>query len=310
MVAIIIPSYGQFDRLSRCVDSVLRSTSTSGTLELVVVTSGYSPAEVESLKSRGCKVVQLSAKAPTSRSRNIGASRTSADYLMFLDDDNVIAPDAIAILEETLRSSRQVTVVGPAMYYASAPTRLWCAGVRRSRVLMKTTLRSQLPVPAPTLIPSEDLPNCFMVRRLDFETVGGFDAVHFPQQWEEGDLARRLVSVAGGGVFVVPRAKTWHSIEPSLVRRLHMRDQDRAFLVARGRGMFTALHGDRLQWIAYIVAAQWMFAALYLSAALSLPRGARWPVVTGYAKGLWAGLFDGKDARSQRASRAVSAVHR
>lgn len=300
MVSVVIPSYGNFAGLLRCLDSVQSSTRMPhGSFEEVVVTSGYTDEEVESLRFRGSRVTQLDRPAPTSLSRNIGAESCTAKFLLFLDDDNVVAPDAIFLLSEALSRWDDAVVVGPAMYYGTAPDRLWCAGVRRSRVLMKTTFRTQLPDPTPERMSSDDFPNCFMVRRKEFETINGFDALRFPQQWEEGDLARRLAGRFGGAAFVVPQSRIWHYIELPLVRRLHLRNGDRAFLVARGRAMFTALHGDSLQWLAYLVAAQWMFGAFYLSTTLSLPRSQRTSVLVGYLKGMRAGLVHGWRARAE-----------
>jgi GT2 family glycosyltransferase len=164
---------------------------------------------------------------------------------------------------------------------------------------MKTTFRQDLPDVLPERMPSEDFPNCFMVRRSDFDAVGGFDAIRFPQHMEEADLARRLFRSTGSRAYVVPQARVWHHIETQLAQRLHLRNAKRAWLCAHGRAMFTAIHGDRLQWIAYLVAAQWLFAAFYIGAALSVPSGNRRGVVSGYIRGLRAGLIDGWRARNQ-----------
>lgn len=266
---------------------------------MIVITSGYSDEELASLRRRGCKVVALSSPVSVSESRNTGVQSSAGEYLLFLDDDNVVAPSSTGLLQQSLAAWPDAVVVGPAMYYGGAPDRLWCAGVRRSRVLMKTAFRHDLPVALPDRMPSEDFPNCFMVRRSDFDSVNGFDAIRFPQQWEEADLARRLVRSTGGGVYVVPRARIWHHIETQMAQRLHLRNARRAFLCARGRGMFTAIHGNTLQWIAYLIAAQWMFGAFYIAAALSLPSSNRLGVVSGYMRGLWAGLIDGWQARRQ-----------
>ncbi len=307
MVSVITPSYGRFSDLVACVDSVHASAqATTGGLEMIVVTSGYAEGELASLRSRGCQVVELSSPVSASESRNTGVRSSTGEYLLFLDDDNVVAPEAAGLLQRSLAAWSDAVVVGPTMYYLGAPDRLWCAGVRRSRVLMKTTFRQDLPDVLPERMPSEDFPNCFMVRRSDFDAVDGFDATRFPQQWEEADLARRLVRSTRGRAYAVPKARLWHHIETQLAQRLHLRNAKRAFLCARGRAMFSAVHGDRLQWVAYVIAAQWMFAAFYIGAALSLPSGNRLGVVSGYMRGLWAGLFDGWRARNQDRAAAPS----
>jgi GT2 family glycosyltransferase len=297
MVSVITPSYQRFSALLACVESVQAAQIPDGGIEVIVVTSGYSDLELEELRKRGCTIIDLSTPASTSESRNLGAKSSSGEYLLFLDDDNVVAPNSIWLLWHSLAAWPDAALVGPAMYYGAAPNRLWCAGVSRSRVLMKTTFRRDLPEVLPERMPSDGLPNCFMVRRSDFEAVNGFDADHFPQHFEETDLARRLVDSSSGHVFVVPSAHIWHHIDMQLAQRLHMRNADRAYFCARSRAMFTALYGDRLQWIAYLLAAQWMFATLYVGAAMWLPSNQRIHVIRGYLRGQWAGLIDGWHAR-------------
>lgn len=297
---VVVPSYGNFASLVRCVSSVTQgSTKTAGPVQTVVVTSGYEPEQVAALRSLSCQVLELERPVPTSQSRNLGAAAAAGQFLLFVDDDNVLDIEAIAALANSMRSWADACVVGPAMYYGGFPERLWCAGVRRSRVLMRTTFRQSLPTPLPARMPSEDFPNCFMVRRSEFEAIRGFDASRFPQQWEEGDLARRLSRATGGKAYLVPQARVWHFIEAPLVRRLHLRNSDRAFLVARGRGVFTAVHGDRLQWAAYVIAAQWMFGVFYLGATLRMPRSIRIQLMIGYIRGMRAGLLEGWRIRSR-----------
>lgn len=300
LVSVITPSYQRFADLLACVQSVRASVQVDEGIEVVVVTSGYSQAELAALQRLGCRIVGLSEPACTSDSRNLGVAASSGDYLLFLDDDNVVAPDAISLMLDALGTWSDAALVGPSMYYLSDPGRLWCAGVHRSRILMRTTFRQQLPGVIPQRMPSDDLPNCFMVRRDEFCAVNGFDSVRFPQHYEEADFAHRLVRHTGRHVYVVPTARIWHDIDSQLVHRLHLHNGGRAYLCARGRAMFTAVHGDNIQWAAFLMASQWLFAALYVGAAIRLPSDDRGAVIRSYLRGFWAGLVDGRRARAER----------
>jgi len=277
---------------------------------MVVVTSGYNKAELEELDGLGCRVIDVGLPVSTSMSRNLGAESSIGDYLLFLDDDNTVAQDAIWRLWHSLSSWPDAAEVGPAMYYGSDRERIWCAGVSRTRLLMKTTFRQQLPPVLPDRLPSDDFPNCFMVRRTDFNAIGGFDAEHFPQHMEEADLARRLMGAAGGRVYTVASARVWHYIDKQLASRLHMRDPERAYFCARGRAVFTAIYGDRLQWATYVVVGQWLFTLLYLGATLSMSSDMRIGIFRGYIRGLFSGLADGWHIRGTMPFvRAGSSVH-
>jgi GT2 family glycosyltransferase len=211
---------------------------------------------------------------------------------MFLDDDNEVAANTIWELCRALGQWSDTVMVGPAMYYATARDKIWCAGVERSRLLMRTSFRTRLPTPIPERLPSEDFPNGFMVRREQFEAVGGFDAIGFPQHMEESDLARRLGSLAGQVAYCVPTAKVWHSIDISLAHRLHLHDPARAYWTANGRAYFTAVYGTRLQWFLYAAVGQWALAALHVCAAFGGSRS-RGAVALSYLRGGYAGFRRG-----------------
>ena len=298
-VSVVIPSYGRFEALLRCVGSLRQSTPLPGAgVDITVVTSRYGPAELSVLQSERCQVVLLDEVASASRSRNIGARGAPGRYLLFLDDDNVVAPDMIWWLWRSLQNWTDACMVGPAMYYDSIPTRVWCAGVTRSRFFMKTKLLTNLPPDLSERVPSEDFPNCFMVRRSEFIHVMGFDEGAFPQHMEEADLARRLVATTQRRIYCVPRARLWHSINPSLADRLHLHSPDRAYLTSRSRTLFMARYASTPQWLAYLLIGQWALLAVHCWAALTAatPMSA---VVFALARGTLAGAREGNRVRRQ-----------
>ncbi len=297
MVSVIIPSFGRIGPLYRCVESVRASTpQPPGGLEVIVITSSYSGPETASIEAIGATVVRRVGTVWVSDARNTGAALATGEYLLFLDDDNVIAPDAIWHLYSAFIHWPETSVAGPVMYYGSTPTKIWCAGVRRSRVFMKTHLNTTLPSPIPARLESEDFPNCFMVRGADFQSVSGFDARGFPQHMEESDLARRILAMKGGRVYCVPAAKYWHFIGTSFARRLHMHDDRWAFWNARNRTLFVAMYGDRVQWLAHVAIGQWALACVYIGVAvIQSPDGAA--VTAAYIRGMFEGLKLGIRAR-------------
>ena len=297
MVSVVVPSFSRLDRLMQCLDSVVRSEpQPPGGIEVIVITSTYSDDEVAEIEKLGARVVRRDGTVWVSEARNIGAGAASGEYLLFLDDDNTLALDAIWHLYQSFLRWPETTVAGPVMYYGSVPLKIWCAGVSRSRVFMKTRLSTSLPIPTPERLESEDFPNCFMVRAKDFRNVHGFDVEDFPQHMEESDLARRLRAQKGGYAYCVTAAKDWHYIGASFARRLHMHDARRAFWIARGRTFFTAVYGDRLQWFAYVAIGQWALAAVYLGATV-LQAPDRIAVTLAYLRGMLAGFKLGTQAR-------------
>jgi len=92
MVSIIIPSYNRIESLLKAIESISRQTNNG--YEIIVVDDGSTDGTPEVLKKEFNAVSVFSTKerlGPT-HARNIGISRSSGEYLWFLDSD-VILPD-------------------------------------------------------------------------------------------------------------------------------------------------------------------------------------------------------------------------
>jgi GT2 family glycosyltransferase len=295
-ISIVIPSVSRQSSLERLLDSIeLAKRQTPFDVEIIVVCSGYPEGVVGSL--RADKVVQFEHMPRVSAARNAGAAAAAGRYLLFVDDDNVIAPDMLCALYSGMEQGN-ACVVAPVMYYLSQPERPWCVTVHRTRVLARTIFNRD-PVPSSAgLLSSEDFPNCFMVCAADFLAVGGFDEQRFPQHFEESDLCRRLAIHTRRGIYCVAAARDWHDIAPEPMRELHLKSDYMAYQCARARALFLAMYGTNVQWYAFVAIGQWLFAAFYILAAI---RGRGWrsaqPLVLSYLKGVVHGVKQGLHAR-------------
>jgi GT2 family glycosyltransferase len=75
-----------------------------------------------------------------------------------------------------------------------------------------------------------------MVRRKDFEAIGGFDE-KYKVMYEEADFAYRLKRKFKQGVFLYSAAKIYHNISPCK-RPYIFESNERAYLVGRNRIYF------------------------------------------------------------------------
>jgi GT2 family glycosyltransferase len=316
MVSVIIASFNRFNRLVDCVKYVSASDPLpDGGIEMIVVTSTYSLQERESLAGLGCSLVALPRQVLVSAAHNAGAARARGDLLLFLDDDNTVAIEAIYLMATALNTWDEAVLVGPVMYYGDAPDKIWCAGVSRTPILMRTTLRTELPSPTPDRIQSEDFPNCFMCRRSDFDRVNGFDENSYPMHMAESDFARRLVASSGRRVYCVARARVWHHIAPSFGRRVHLMyrselasadNAKRAYWIGRSRALFAAEYGSTIQFLLFTLLGQWLIAFIYVSALLLGPRRGRLGQIRAYVAGVFSGIGAGIGLRLKDAHAGAS----
>lgn len=143
--------------------------------------------------------------------RNIGWRAAVAELCVFIDDDNIVAPDA---LEHLVRAAAEpgVGLVGPVIYDDTNPDRIWCGGVTRSMWTTRTTFlyRGQVLPAALKPWPTDEMPDAFCVRRRILEAIGGFDDTRFPFHYDEADLGVRIRNL-GLRTIVAPSAAAWHS---------------------------------------------------------------------------------------------------
>lgn len=113
-VSVIIPTYNRSALLSEAVDSVL--TQTYGVHEIVIVDDGSdephrSALEALARRSRLIRVHALPFHGERSRARNEGLARATGEYVVFLDDDDLLDAGMIASAVRSFVTGAPVDVV-------------------------------------------------------------------------------------------------------------------------------------------------------------------------------------------------------
>jgi GT2 family glycosyltransferase len=149
---------------------------------------------------------------------NVGikwALNGGANYVMLLNNDTIIAPDAVDLLVEAVEADPEVGVAGPTVYYHEDPERIWSAGgvVNWQRGSTHMVGLDQVDQGqfggAPRRV--DFVTGCAMlVDRATLERAGLLDGRFF-MYYEEAEWCLRA-SKAGAGIVHVPRAKVWHKI--------------------------------------------------------------------------------------------------
>ena len=304
LVSIIIPTFNRKTELLRLLDSITRLDYPASRLEIVVVDDHSSDGTVEAVKENFPYVhtYRHDRERWVSAARNTGLSNSKGDFLLFIDDDNVMDPNCVRELISTFTDPDhpKVGLVGPLMFYLTRPDTVWCAGIKRNMITSKTTFvgRDEVDRGQYRLVTeSDDFPNCFMASRQSIEAAGPFDAHNFPINYEESDIARRIQR-AGFKILCNPSAKVWHDIEPPLAggsrnRLFHMGGAFRAYYMSRNRIIFHRLYSGRVRFACFTTVFLWLFTVFYLRIIIidsDKKMGDRLTIASGYLSGLVDGL--------------------
>ncbi|RLE90004.1 MAG: hypothetical protein DRN04_15685 [Thermoprotei archaeon] len=296
LVSIVIPTYNRKEKLERLIRSILESDYPKDKLEIIVVDDASTDGTYEHIKKLfpQVKVIRNDEEKLLAESRNIGIRASRGRYIFVIDDDNIIDKNTIKELVEFMEKHPEVGVAGPIMYFLNDPTRIWCAGVKRSYWTTITKLigfntRDNGRYKEP--YESEDFPNAFITRREVFEKVGLLNSKIFPIHYDEGDFCQRARR-AGYKVMVVPTAKVWHDIplpERDRASSLHLKSPMRAYFATRNRILYHWVYStNSLQRVSSLFFS--MIIAIYYTITVLRSKGKNGLHII---KALLMGLIDG-----------------
>src|SRR6266542_1853720 len=183
MVSVIIPTYNRARLLVQAVESVL--TQTFADYEIIVAADG-STGETRAALDGFAHVLQFrhlyQSNCGRSTARNLGIAHARGQWLLFLDSDDLLLPDALTQLH-------RAAVEHPMAGLVVGQTQFTDERLRLQRTL---TPRLASGAPYPSLIACEFflLPGAFIVRCDVLAEVGGFDPMVEPA--EDYDFALRV----------------------------------------------------------------------------------------------------------------------
>jgi GT2 family glycosyltransferase len=212
-VSIILLAWKRIDLLLTCLRSLADTIGRAVTYEVIVVSNDAPQAFKDVLRSQvdGIRLVEAQTNQGFGGGCNLGASVARGEYLVFLNDDCVVAPGWLDWLVSTADANPQAGAVGSVVLFPDgsiqeAGSVIWADG-------------STMPVGRNA--PGDSLEWHF-VRRVDYASacsllvtrrawdhVGGFDAEYYPAYYEDVDLCL-LLQEAGYQVLVEPRSRAWH----------------------------------------------------------------------------------------------------
>ena len=252
-VDIIIPYYKRRDMLERCLDSLENTIYPS--MSIIVVDNGGKEAGLVFLvkRYRNARLERLAVNRGYAGGCNAGLKCSSADYVVFMNDDTIHDPlwlerlvlvagndDRIAALQPKILSLRQSGKGKKLFDYAGAAGGMmdrlgypWCLGRRSARLEFD---EGQYDIEQDIFWASGV---AMFVKRAVVEELGGFDEDFF-MQMEEIDLSWRM-KLAGYHVRSVPSSVIQHqggaSLQGGTVEKIYFNHRNNIAMQLKNRSM-------------------------------------------------------------------------
>jgi glycosyltransferase involved in cell wall biosynthesis len=245
-ISVIIPTYLREAQLLEAIGSVLKQREVS--FEIIVVddsAAGSARNATASLKDP--RVHYMLRPEPSGGRpalvRNDGARIARGRYLYFLDDDDLLEPDALSEMSQALDAAPEAGMVfGTITPFGDDKKRLseheaYFKNARR----IAQRLRGRRALTASLLFQSAITVNsACMARRTAFEGVGGYDG-EIPV-CEDADLWARI-ALATGYIFIDKPVVRYRTGAPSLMHNLAEHDEKLHVSYRRIQGKFRQSHG-------------------------------------------------------------------
>lgn len=295
LVSVAIPSHNRKAMLTRLIKSVQESTYKH--VEIIVVDdcSTDGTAEVEQEFGDVIQYFRLTANRGVAAARNYALSKCNGQYILLIDDDNILSANCIEVLENQLASQDNVLMAGPVMRYLKAPDKIWWAGTKRNMTTSWTHFIHRNDIDqAPDVWDTDDFPNAWMLKKSVLRNTYFDESLYM--HYEESDFAYRLKQSLQGNFIVVKDANVFHDVSFDDVDQIRRRwlDKQRVFYTGKNRAVFHKRYSRTLQRLAYLLFWNWVFTYFYIIFIMRLNLGGFGTNITialTYLRGSIVGVF-------------------
>lgn len=222
-VVIVIVSYQAREHLERCLES-LKAAPPRRSHEIVVVDNRSSDGSPDRVAAGwpAVQLIRLPENVGFAAATNVGIRRTRSEFVLLLNSDAIVSPDAIDRLVAALERQPEVAAIGPRLVDAAGRTELSFGRMisplneLRQKLLMRAHARGMPGARAYVrrLVSRSQTPEwisgaCLLVRRADAERAGLLDERFFLYA-EDVDFCARLRAL-GRLIRFTPEVEVVHA---------------------------------------------------------------------------------------------------
>lgn len=247
-ISIVIPTRKRNEKLVRLLDSLYASDFNN--FEIIIVNDDIEELHTAQFKYKNIVILNNKSNRGLAYSRNRGARMSKSEYILFVDDDNVVEKDMLGLLYDGIQKNKDLAAIGPMTYFYSSPNKLWFLGggfnIATTRAYFYTEIEKKRMVGS-ILFRTENLHNCFMIRKDLGDTVGWFDEKLF-MGGTEFDLFMRIKKINKKYFLATHiKAKCYHDTAEKgsdTMRNLGLENTRRLYYFQRNRGVFVRRYGS------------------------------------------------------------------
>ncbi|GGH76632.1 CDP-glycerol glycerophosphotransferase [Pullulanibacillus pueri] len=144
-VSVIVPIYNVEQYLEECLDSLVNQTLDAEDLEVIMVNDGSmdgSPSIMENYSDSYPNFKSFHKEnGGLGQARNFGVEKACGDYIVFLDSDDYVAPQAYELMVETALATGSDIVVGNVERFNS--TKVYPSGLHK-KIFRETVLKTHI----------------------------------------------------------------------------------------------------------------------------------------------------------------------
>jgi GT2 family glycosyltransferase len=220
-VYVVTVTWNNLHDTQECLESLHRVDYAN--MHMVVLDNGSTDGTVAMLSSRFPKItiIEKPENLGFARGYNAGiqwALDQGAEYVLVLNNDTTVDARFVDELVQRGQDHRQPAMLVPKILYYDDPTRIWCAGARKTWLPPRVKMIGFDKLDAPRYNQTSEL-DCatgcaLLIHRQILSDVGMFDPTYSPAYQEDYDFCFRVRN-QGYKILYVPTAQVWHKVSRS-----------------------------------------------------------------------------------------------
>ncbi|MGQ0826912.1 MAG: glycosyltransferase [Bacteroidota bacterium] len=119
LLSVIVPVYNVEDYIEDCLNSLINQTIGISNIEVLIIDDCSPDKSIDVIKNRfskkhikNFKIIRHPSNKGLGGARNTGIEKASADYIYFLDSDDVLYPNALKVLYDQITDTKSDIAIG------------------------------------------------------------------------------------------------------------------------------------------------------------------------------------------------------